>query len=365
MSKLRRYIQSANTLYSKKGMKGLYNAAVEKINNDNLPHIYGNRFLYTRYHPRLSTAFLELTNKCNLHCKMCNWQNERKRGYISRQLFESCVNQFSQLHLQVLNLQFGGESLLHPEFKDMLKYAIEKRDQGKIGCVGWTTNGMLFDESVANLVVSLNVDWINFSLDGVGEVNDNIRLGSKYPIVKKNIEYLLKKRGSNNRPKVLINIVDYDKTEEQKLAFFHEWAHIVDEIELIPAIRPDNTWGNKEDKMSENFTTIAPPKFCGTSLNTIIISWDGKVTYCCFDSELRSTLGDVNKESITKIWNNQNFQKLRRAIITNHFSKSSPCFNCEFWKVNFQPKTIPILDGQTEMECGYIYRRIHKRKNGI
>ena len=150
---------------------------------------------------------------------MCNWQDREKTGNISRKLFESCVDQFSEMELEVLNLQFGGESLLHPDFQEFLKYAIDKRDHGKIGYVGWTDNGMLFNESICNLVVSLNVDWINFSLDGVGQVNDNIRLGSKYSVIAKNIKCLLEKRGSSKKPKVLLNMVDHGKTEAQKLEF--------------------------------------------------------------------------------------------------------------------------------------------------
>ena len=176
---------------------------------------------------------------------MCNWQSREETGFISRSLFESCVNQFSQIGLETLNLQFGGESLLHPDFKDFLKYAIHKRDEGRIGSVGLTDNGMLFNQSIADLFVSLKVDWINFSLDGIGQVNDNIRLGSKYSIIEKNIKYLLEKRGSAKKPIVLLNMVDYGKTEDQKLEFFDEWVTLVDSIELIPSILPNNTWENK------------------------------------------------------------------------------------------------------------------------
>jgi sulfatase maturation enzyme AslB (radical SAM superfamily) len=127
---------------------------------------------------------------------MCNWQTGREPGLISRPFFESCVDQISEMEVENLCLNGEGESLVHPDFKSLLKYAIQKRDFGKIGRVGWTTNGMLFNESIADLVVALKVDWINFSLDGVGQVNDNIRLGSKYSIIEKNIMYLLEKRGS-------------------------------------------------------------------------------------------------------------------------------------------------------------------------
>jgi sulfatase maturation enzyme AslB (radical SAM superfamily) len=268
-----RYVKKARTLYAEKGFKGLSSVVLDKAKYDSLPFIYRNRFLRSFHHPKITTAYLELTNKCNLRCEMCNWQAGRKTGYISKQLFESCVNQLSEMEVDTLNLHGGGESLVHPDFKDLLKYAIHKRDHGKIGSVGWTTNGMLLNQSIADLAVSLKVDWINFSLDGVGQVNDNIRLGSKYSVIEKNIKYLLEKRGSDKKPTVLLNIVDHGKTDDQKLEFYSEWVHLVDEIELLPSILPDNTWENRET-ISKNLKMAPSPAFCSYPLETFIVWWD-------------------------------------------------------------------------------------------
>jgi radical SAM protein with 4Fe4S-binding SPASM domain len=355
--KLRRFAEKIFRVYAKYGVRGLYAAIKGKLNYAALPIIYENRFIWKMHHPKLQTVFLELTNKCNLHCKMCNWQARENTGFISRALFESCINQLSDMEVEVLNLEFAGESLLHPDFKDLLKYAIHKRDHGKIGAVGWTDNGMLFNQSIADLVVQLKVDWINISLDGIGKVNDNIRLGSKYSVIEKNIKYLLEKRGPADKPTVLLNMVDYGKTEDQKLEFYREWVHLVDGIELIPSILPNNTWENK-DSLPENIKTANPHAFCSIPLNTMIISWDGKVTGCCFDTNLDLALGDVNKDSLKKIWNSSKFQNLRKAVVTNTFPVDSPCYRCEFWKVNFEPLDELILDGKARIEYGGAIRKI-------
>ncbi len=358
-NKLQKYIKTAAIVYEKKGFTGLCSDIMNKVEYASLPAIYSNTLLRNMHHPDLETVYLEITNKCNLRCEMCNWQSREKKGYISRSLFESCIDQFSEMRLKVLNLQFGGESLLHPDFKDLLRYAIEKRDNGKIGCVGWTDNGMLFDETVSDLVVSLQVDWVNFSLDGLGEVNDKIRLGSKYSVIEKNIKYLLKKRGSRKKPAVLLNMVDHDKSEAQKLDFYNKWVSLVDEIELIPCILPDNTWEN-EEIFSKSLKTVPPPTFCNIPLNMMIISWDGKVTYCCFDSRFKTVLGNANKESILQIWTGSKFKNLRKAVLTNTIPDVSPCHGCRFWQVNFEPRKELILDGKAMIEYGYIYRRIRK-----
>ena len=357
---IRRYFKKTKKIYSENGIKGMYTAVVTKSVDTLLPTIYKNRLLRAVHRPNPKTAFLELTNKCNLRCKMCIYQKmQEKTGFISRSQFEHYVNQLSEIKLDTLSLHFGGESLVHPEFKDFLKYAINKRDQGKIGSINWTDNGMLFTQDIADLVVELKVDSINFSLDGVGQINDNIRLGSKYSVIEKNIKYLLKKRGNATKPSVKLLVVDYGKTEEQKLHLYSEWVHLVDEISLIPSILPDNTWENKKI-ISKKLKVLSPPPFCSFPFETIAISWDGKVTGCCLDYAFKMVLGDATKEPIKKIWRGLKFQALRKAVLTKTFHIDSPCYSCEFWQVNFEPRSEPILEGKAKIDYGYIYRKIQK-----
>jgi len=357
--KIESYFKKASKVYAKKCVKGLFGSTKTKARNALLPSIYKNRYLRRMHHPKLETAFLELTNNCNLRCKMCNWQSRGENGYISRLLFESCIDQFAEIKLGVLNLQFGGESLLHPNFKDFLRYAISKRDQGGIGSVGITDNGMLFDQSIADLFVSLKVDWVNFSLDGLGEVNDSIRLGSKYTVIEKNIKYLIEKRGSAKKPIILLNMVDTGKTEAQKMEFYREWVQLVDGIELIPCILPNNAWNGKKTLVSD-IELSSPSAFCHYPMDTIIICWNGKAIGCCFDTKIDMVLGDANKETIRQIWDGSKFQQLRKEVLTKKFPINSPCYNCEFWKVNFKPKDKLILDGKARAEYDGTIIKIRK-----
>jgi len=92
----------------------------------------------------------------------------------------------------------------------------------------------------------------------------------------------------------------------------------------------------------------------------MIISWDGRVTGCCFDSNFDFSLGNANNEEIEQIWRSSKYRQLRKMVLTNKLPIGSPCYRCEFWKVNFEPKYETILDGKAMIEYGYIYRRIRK-----
>ena len=318
----------------------------------------GNRMLRRIVKPKIVNAYIELTDNCNLNCRMCNYRKMHgKTGFMSRLLYESCIKQLSQMGLGTLYLHFGGESLLHPDFKEFLKYAIYYRDHGGIQNVAWIDNGMLFNSSISDLVLDLKVDAISFSIDGVGEVNDRIRTGSKYPVIQKNIKYLVNKRGQAKKPQVYLSMCDYGKTEEQKTDVYREWCPVVDGITLIPSIRSDNTW---ERDPSSAYKTIKPPAFCSFPFETIAISWDGKVTGCCLDYFFNMNLGDATKLSLSQIWNGPNYQALRKAALAGTFATRSPCYRCEFWKVNFEPQEETILDGAATISYGYIYRKINR-----
>jgi len=311
--------------------------------------------------PSLDLAYLELTNNCNLNCEMCTFKKMQGRiGCMSRFLFESCVDQLSEMGVKTLYLHGGGESLLHPEFKDFLRYAIYRRDHGGIQSVAWVDNGTLFNQDIADLVVDLKVDEINFSIDGVGAVNDNIRLGAKYSVIERNIKYLITKRGEAAKPKVTIGMVSYGKTEAQKMDVYREWVPFVDAINLIPSLLPNNSWDNRTDFLDTQMT-VAPPPFCRIPFQMMIVSWDGKVSGCCIDYSYRLEVGDAARESLQQIWQGSRYQALRKAMLTKTYWFGSPCQKCEFWKINFEPAEEDLLDGKATVEYGYAYRTIRKK----
>ena len=364
-----RYQRKVSNVVAKSGITGLYSIAADAIKIRCHRTLLKNQMLHgalnSIYHqeicnPKVDLVYLELTNNCNLNCEMCTYKKvQEKIGNMSKSLFESCVDQISEMGVNRLYLHGAGESLLHPNFKDYLKYAILKRDEGKIKSVAWVDNGMLFNQSIADLVVDLKVDEISFSLDGVGKVNDDIRLGSIYAIIERNIKYLICKRGKNAKPKVTIGMVDYGKTEEQKNDVYREWAPFADEITLIPALLPDNSWGNKNDFAGSSLLDEQPP-YCHVPFNMMIISWNGNVSGCCVDYCYKLKVGNAIKEPLSQIWRGPRYQALRRAVLARTYPVGSPCSKCDFWKINFVITEKPILNGEAIIEYRNMYRTVRK-----
>jgi len=324
---------------------------------------YLNPLLRPFFYPKISALYLELTNNCNLNCKMCTYKKEHEKfGYMSWALFTKYVRQASQLGVKELCLHFGGESLLHPKFEKYLRYAIYYRDNGRIERVSWIDNGMLFNRNIADLVVDLKVDGIGFSIDGIGPVNDKIRLGAKYSVIERNIKYLLKKRGITGNPEVFLSMCSYGKTREQLMDVYREWTPFVDRITLIPSVSSENTIDNREIFLSDG-KLAKPPVFCSFPFDVMAISWNGEVTGCCLDYSFKMKLGNATENSLKQIWRGPNYHALRKAVLANAFPVESPCYGCEFWKINFEDKEEPILDETATITYGYIYKSIRKKRD--
>lgn len=276
---------------------------------------------------------------------------------MSWDLFKKCIDEASKIGVKEVLLHFGGESLLHPQFKEYLKYAVERRNNGGIQRVSWIDNGMLFNEAIADLVVDLEVDAIGFSIDGVGELNDSIRLGAKYSVIERNIKYLLSKR--DVKPEVFLSMCSYGKNNDQIEEVYREWAPLVDRITIIPSIASDNSIDEREKYLKDSKLIKSSP-FCNFPFELIAVSWDGKVTGCCLDYSFKLVLGDATQNSLTNIWRDSRFHALRIAALKNDFPPG-PCYKCEFWKINFEPKTEKILDGKAVLSYGYMYKTVKKK----
>ncbi len=129
---------------------------------------------------------LELTNACNLSCKMCgrnaahfkpNYMNPEVIGY-----FRQYLN-----IIEEITLMGWGEPTLHPEFKEIVS-TLSECECRKYMC----TNGMKLKE-YAELLVTSNFDLLSVSIDGAkAKTNDTIRRGSSLKTVLEGIDKINK-----------------------------------------------------------------------------------------------------------------------------------------------------------------------------
>ena len=110
---------------------------------------------------------IEPTDFCNARCIMCD-QSRREnmhnipKGFMDLNLFRRIINDVKKFPIPIdaIDPLWAGESLLHPEFKNMLWTLFNENKRHKIfrGMV-LNTNGTLFDEGYTEIFMDY-ASWI-------------------------------------------------------------------------------------------------------------------------------------------------------------------------------------------------------------
>jgi radical SAM protein with 4Fe4S-binding SPASM domain len=117
------------------------------------------------YRPRI--AVWELTLRCNLNCRHCGSRAGRARDdELGLNEALALVDQLAELGCQFLTLS-GGEPLLRRDWPIIAQRLIERGVT-----VGMVTNGILWNDAQAELVRTVGLETVAFSLDGFKESHE-------------------------------------------------------------------------------------------------------------------------------------------------------------------------------------------------
>ncbi len=276
-----------------------------------LYHTTLNQIFYmakSTYTPKLTSIQFEVTNKCNLKCKMCPVNNgmKRKKGLMEFTLFKKIIDENPKIDFALMSN--WGEPLLHPKIFEMLEYAKKRKIRTFI-----TTNAVLLDndEKMKKLLMT-GVERITISLDGIGDTYTKIR-GFDYNIIENRIKRLIELRDEFEfETKIDINMVVMPETEEEVKRFYRKWEGIVDRVQIQPVMT--FTKKKRETRCKEPWR------------GNLIVLWDGSVVMCCNDYDGELILGDANHNKLTEIWNGQMIKIMRG--LHNEFDFPPLCNNC-------------------------------------
>jgi len=78
---------------------------------------------------------------------------------------------------------------------------------------------------------------------------------------------------------------------------------------------------------------------CAGLWNTPMVHVNGEVTTCCLDEKLENTVGNLQQESLHKIWNGELMNNWRVAHIEGRFEDSGPlCTRCNWRSAGGYPE---------------------------
>jgi len=290
--------------------------------------------------PLLDVA-IELTNHCQLKCKMCWSQNPklnppRPKGFMSFKLFKQIVDELKdywgkQLVYQqphkgrspfTIAFSYVGESLLHPQFRKFVEYLVDSELWcGKV----IYTNGLLLDKYVdllAKHFYRVNVS-IHHPLNQ--KVDDNIKL-------------LLEKRGNksgNRHPAVFINLVRDEFSETTILEKKSLYKQLTESFTVKTMMTEDLRYkdGHRLNRQ------------CQSPFFYLTVLWNGDTLPCCkLLSSGSFSMGNIG-DGLEKVWFGKKFEDLR-----NHRIAGYPCEHCRLYQGLASPNflTYVVFEGLPE-----------------
>ena len=252
---------------------------------------------------------IEATNMCNLKCPHCyqtrsNWDP----GFIDFQLFEKIIMEGVQHSLYGCKFHTigRGEPLMHPALPNMIAFA---KKWGLID-VWVNTNGILLTERLAYKLFEGGLDKLVISIDAYNAKDyERRRVGAVFNGLLQNIQrlYTLRERGGYNTL-IRIQSINFPNIDfDTYCSFWSPWA---DEISMI----------DYKNMMSRTYG-LESNWICPQPWQRMSILYDGTVLPCNHDDRLLAKLGNVQTDSIMKLWHSSGMKLIRmnHQEGTSHF----------------------------------------------
>jgi MoaA/NifB/PqqE/SkfB family radical SAM enzyme len=313
--------------------------------------------------PELDWIQVEVTSRCNAACIYCPQPLLYQKQHMPFSLFEKILPYTG--YMDLIYLQGWGEPLLNPDLFAMIRASKKKGKR-----VGFTTNGMLLNDENIRRLVDLETDIISVSLAGTTEeTNNRIRKGTDLTKITSNLEDLqnIKERQRSAWPALhfayimfasniheIKNTVDLAKRLGAKQVICSNLALIIDETlwpeSLFSRNNEQQRFAGMLDEISEEAgrgnilfaynRTVADeqPASCSENVcSSCVVSVTGEVLPCVFSSPTLMvtdgrkgfkplthmyrknpvschplSFGNICKESLTRIWNRNEYIRFRK-----------------------------------------------------
>ncbi|MDD5193318.1 MAG: radical SAM protein [Candidatus Nanoarchaeia archaeon] len=317
-------------LFSRKRLQNLFLVELSK------------KFKLTKVRGYPLTLMIEPTNICNLKCPLCPTGAgliKRKKGFMKLEDFKKIIDESGEyvLHLRLWN---WGEPLLNKDIFDIISYGKQKKVFTNI-----STNSSFLDNEVSKKLIESGLDELIISLDGASEETyKKYRKGGNFKKVLDSMRFIQeeKKRLNKKLPYIKLQFIIM-KHNEHEINKIKQLAKEIGIEELSFKTVGVMDYFSKEDiskylpedkKYSrytlENNQPVLKRKinnWCDFIWEEMVINWDGEVVPCCFDMNNHLLLGNVLKEGVKDIWNNEKYQNLRKMILENK-SNIPLCKDC-------------------------------------
>jgi len=276
-----------------------------------------------------ATFLIELTNRCNLNCRMCpRNQLERAEKDMDMKVFERLVDEISKHKIEGIWVYNIGESMLHPQFFEMMEYLKKYPD---IKPIWLSTNGTTLIRENAKKLLNSRIDFLNFSLNAMDKkTHQQITRYDNYDMVMENISGFMKMKEEMKarKPFFRVQIIDMPEMHDKIPAFMKEWgpkADIISINKLEKFVGQKEIPTNTDDGATAGFASGICKRI---DRGIMYIFADSKVGICATDFNCKNCVGDVTNQTIEEVWTGKAYKQLLDDIKNERYDQMKLCKDC-------------------------------------
>ena len=302
---------------------------------------------FNKGYARMDYLHLDITSRCNLRCKMCEWRYKVDRKDMSYEIYKKAIDDGLKLGLRKIVIAATGEGLVHRDFPKMIAYA---HDRGlKIELV---TNLSLMSDKILNAI--LKVDSLIVSFDGATkETYEKIRIGAKFEKTIANlktivenkkkemsisINYVIQKDNFKEVDGIVdlmkhfgVNHISYKFTHDtigNNIPLKLNLEELKECMERLQRVFKKQIECNMTSDMNidkcylKNYKNLYSGLYkpwihdipCYNLWLGTFVDPDGLVFPCCDFYKEEDALGDLRTQSMAEIWNSRKFNDVRKRF---------------------------------------------------
>jgi len=268
----------------------------------------------------LEVLQIENTNYCNARCIFCVYDQIEKHGTMSEKLYTKILRDAMKLDPPPKTFipMLTGEPFLDPQMAERIKEARKALPYTEIHLY---TNGSKLTQQIIRGLAEVPNFHLNISANGASvETRKRLTGLGDYEYVAKMLDYLDSLGISHS-----VSLVQHPSiTKKEEKAFNRRWGKATSKSSCRSpyVFQHLNFAGLKYKKDKVHFTK------CIHATSHMTVLWDGRVNLCCMDPLGRKIFGDLNRQTVAKVWFSEERQRYARLHEEGRGAECEVCCDC-------------------------------------
>lgn len=295
---------------------------------------------------KITYAYLETTNYCNLDCSFCNRKEVvSKLIHMPLSKWTNMLEKIKHHPIEECKLMGMGEPMLHPQFDQVTAEFKRFFPKSKVivatNCQYNISEGSKMRSRLEGAMK--NIDILYLSIDGYEDSYERDRAPAKWEKLIKFLEdfqsldrggcqvvinYVVNKQNIFDIPKINAFQDEYN-LDDFRLNIAQDWS------EESSISDNSNTWGYSQDQLDylkgyKDYIKGKSPwtwSDCFWPQKGLYTTVDGSVKVCCLNTGAKS-IGNIFEEDIDSIRSKPEFVKIKNGCSSNN--PEDHCKNCSY-----------------------------------